>query len=394
MKVLVLGTGLMGSVLVSDLVESSDVSDVVVGDIDEGRLKLLAEHINNDKVSTQQVDVKDQKSLINVMKNVDIVASALPMWAHNVEIAKTAIKQGINFVDLGSLDSIFKLDKAAKDANVNIISSCGFHPGIESILVGYGSKKLDKVEKLNIWGGGIPQKNTPAYNNPIKYKINWHWQFAMPKPERANVKIIKEGKFIEVNKFDPKNLETITFPEPIGECEAYFSSTPFDEINNIGLKDIKEAWYKTLRWPGTTEMWNKLIDLELLSTDLNLKIKGVNITPREFLIELGNKTLQYEKGEGDLAIQRTNVLGEKNGEKAMFTAELIDFYDEEKGETAMARTVSFPCSIVAQMIGRGNIKEKGVIHSAQIGLNTQIAEEFIAELIKRNIQIKYSIQSI
>jgi saccharopine dehydrogenase-like NADP-dependent oxidoreductase len=79
--------------------------------------------------------------------NCDDVASTLPMWKYNTEIAKIAIKQKINYVDVGSIDTIFELNEEAKEADINIISSTGFHPGIVSILIGYGSKKIDKVKK-------------------------------------------------------------------------------------------------------------------------------------------------------------------------------------------------------------------------------------------------------
>jgi hypothetical protein len=50
-----------------------------------------------------------------------------------------------------------------------------------------------------------------------------------------------------MNKYDIKNLETVSFPMPIGKCEAYFNSFPLDEIRILELKEINEAWHKSLR---------------------------------------------------------------------------------------------------------------------------------------------------
>jgi lysine 6-dehydrogenase len=105
------------------------------------------------------------------------------------------------------------------------------------------------------------------------------------------------------------------------------------------------------------------------------------------LIQLGEKTLQYKEGEGDLVVQRIHVIGEKNGEETTHAYEFMDFYDQEKGITAMARTTAYPCSIVTQMIARGKIKEKGVIHVGKIGWYRQLAKSFFSELKKRNIHI-------
>ncbi len=384
MRTLVLGVGKQGSVLVRDLIESRDVSEVVAGDIDIQRLKQCIDKLASEKVRAEKIDVKDHAKLVKLMKEgFNVVANALP-WTYRLDVAKAAIEACVNYVDLGPSPEVFQLNEDAKAAGVTVIPSCGLDPGIDSVLEGYGARKLDKVEKIHMWCGGIPQKNTPAYNNPLRYKITWWWEGTV-STYCGTTKILRDGKIVEVEKL--ASSEIIRFPEPIGRCEAFYSGAPLLLIKHLGLKDVKEAWSKTVRWLGHCEIWRKLIDLGLTRTDLNLKIRECEITPREFLIELGEKTLQYEEGEGDLVVQRVHVIGEKNGEKTTYSYEFMDFYDEENGITAMARTTSYPCSIVTQMIARGEIKEKGVIHAGEIGWHPQLAKSFLSELKKRNIRI-------
>ena len=387
MRMLVLGVGRQGSVLVRDLIESDEVSEVVAGEINIERLKRHVDKLASEKIRTEQIDVTDHAKLVKLMKRgFDVVANALP-WTYSVETAKAAIEARVNYVDLGPSPSVFELDKAAKAAEVTLIPSCGLDPGIDSVLEGYGARKLDKVEKIRMWCGGIPQKKTPAYNNPLRYKIAWWWEGVI-STYCGTAKILREGKIVEVDKLSgPRNPEIIKFSEPVGECEAFYTGAPLLLIKHLNLKDIKEAWSKTVRWPGHCDIWRKLIDLGLTRTDLRLKKGGCEITPREFLIELGEKTLQYEEGEGDLVVQRVHVIGKENEAKTAYAYEFMDFYDEEKGVTAMARTTAYPCSIIAQMIGRGDIKEKGVIHAGKIGWNLQLAETFFSELTKRGIHI-------
>ena len=394
MRILVLGVGKQGSVLVRDLIESDEVSEVVAGDRDIERLKQYVDGLKSEKVRTEQIDVTDHAKLVKLMRrDFDVVANAL-LWKYNVDVAKAAIEVGVNYVDLGPAPNVFHLNEAAKAAEATVIPSCGLDPGINSVLEGYGAKKLDKVEKIHMWCGGIPQKNTPAYNNPLRYKISWWWEGAI-STYCGTAKILRDGKIIEVEKLSgPGNPEIITFPEPVGECEAFYVGAPVLLIEHLDLKDIKEAWSKTVRWPGHCDIWRKLIDLGLTRTDLRLKTKGCEITPREFLIELGEKTLQYEKGEGDLVVQRVRVIGEKNGKKTTYAYEFMDFYDEENDTTAMARTTAYPCSIVAQMIARGYIKEKGVIHAGKIGWNLQLAETFFSELANRGIHINETMTAV
>ena len=394
MRILVLGVGKQGSVLVRDLVESDEVSEVVAGDRDIKRLKQYVNKLKSKKVRAEQIDVTDHAKLVKLMRrDFDVVANAL-LWKYSVNVAKAAIEVGVNYVDLGPSPRIFELDEAAKAAGVTVIPSCGLDPGIDSVLEGYGARKLDKVEGIYMWCGGMPQKNTPAYKNPLRYKISWWWEGVI-STYCGPAKILRDGKIIEVKKLSgPGNPEIITFPESVGECEAFYVGAPLLLIEHLSLKYVKEAWSKTIRWPGHCDIWRKLIDLGLTRTDLRLKIKGCAITPREFLIELGEKSLQYEKGEGDLVVQRVHVIGEKNGEKITYAYEFIDFYDEENDITAMARTTAYPCSIVAQIVARGDIKEKGVIHAGKIGWNLQLAETFFFELAKRGVYINETVTAI
>ena len=382
---LVLGIGKQGSILVRDLIRSSDVSEVVAGDADAKAVQKIMHEMPNEKLQARQIDVTDHKKLLELTKEgFDVVASALP-WRYNIDVAEIATEAKVDYVDLGSPQAIFKLNKAAEAAGITIVPSSGLEPGIDRILQGYGARKLDKVEKLHSWCGGIPQKNTPAYHNPLRYKISWLWERAIAM-SCGTAKILLNGEVIDVEKLaDP---EIFRFPEPIGECEAFYAGAPFLLIKHLGLRDVKEAWSKTVRWPGHCRVWRELIDLGLTRTDLRLRVRECEITPREFLTELGKKTLQYEEGEGDLVVLRVSGIGEKNREKTTHSYELIDFYDEENGIKAMARTTAYPCSIVAQMIARGDIKEKGVIHAGKIGWNRKLAETFFSKLAKRNIHIR------
>jgi len=391
MRILVLGVGKQGSVLVKDLIESNEVSEVVAGDIDIRKLRQHIDKLTSETARAEQIDVTDHTKLVKLMKGgFDVVANALP-WTYSLDAAKAAIEAAVNYVDLGPSPDVFQLHEDAKAAGVTVIPSCGLDPGIDSVLEGYGARKLDKVEKINMWCGGIPQKNTPAYNTPLRYKISWWWEGVI-STYLGTTEILRDGKIVEVEKLAVP--ETIRFSEPIGECEAFYTDAPLLLIKHLGLKDVKEAWSKTVRWPGHCEIWRKLIELGLTRTDLRLKISGCEITPREFLIELGEKTLQYEEGEGDLVVQRVHLTGEKNGEKTTYSYEFMDFYDQEKGITAMARTTSYPCSIVTQMIARGEIKEKGVIHAGKIGWNPQLAKSFFSELKKRNIHIHETVRTL
>ena len=107
-------------------------------------------------------------------------------------------------------------------------------------------------------------------------------------------------------------------------------------------------------------------------------------------LSLGEKYLQYNPGEGDAICQRVIVSGLKDEEPASWVYEFMDFYDPVEDITAMARTTGFPCSIVAQMIAKGEMDMPGVIHPALIGYDERLSELFFEEMARRDIMIMES----
>ena len=71
----------------------------------------------------------------------------------------------------------------------------------------------------------------------------------------------------------------------------------------------------------------------------------------------------------------------KNNRTENLQYQLIDLADPGSGFSAMARTTSFPTSIIGQMITHGIIKEKGVVPHERVVPE----EKFKEELTKRNI---------
>ncbi|MCW8983836.1 MAG: hypothetical protein OQK55_00725, partial [Thermoanaerobaculales bacterium] len=57
--------------------------------------------------------------------------------------------------------------------------------------------------------------------------------------------------------------------------------------------------------------------------------------------------------ERDIVIVRTKAVGKKDGKPAEALVELIDYYDEETGFTAMQRTTGWDGAIVAIMNATG-----------------------------------------
>ncbi len=384
MKVLVLGTGKMGYGLLKDLSAQREVTEIVAADANIEAAKAVVAKVASDKVKgVERIDVTDKKAAVRLFKGFDVVAAGIPRQFCDQAIAAT-IEAGVDWADIAAnFDTIFSQNEAAEKAGVTVVPHIGLDVGTDRVLLGVGSRKLDEVEGLYVACGGFPQKGTPGYYNPINYKISWYWPFAIAG-SLGSCKVLRKGKTVEVQVLsDPTPIE---FPEPLGKLEAFTNSDLMDTVEHLGLKGVKDAYGQTIRWPGHCEMWKKLKDLHLMDKE-PVKVKGVDVSPLDFWEALGNKWLQFGPDEGDAICQRVIVSGKKGGESAAYTYEFMDFGDKKADLSAMARTTAFPCSIVAQMIAKGQMKMPGVIHPAKIGYDEKLSATFFKELAKRDIKI-------
>jgi len=398
MKVLVVGMGRMGRAVLRDLMESDEVTEIVAADINLEQLRQYLDELGEgddrvEKIEPIRIDVTDRHQLRDVLnRGFDVVSDCL-LWTFTPLVTEMCVDAGTSHVDLSSdlsPQEVRELDKTAQDTGATIVPDCGQDPGIDHVVEGYAARKLDKVRQIHMYiADGIPQKGTPAYYTPLRYTAIWTATGIISELS-GKTKILLGGKEVEVDKL--AEPETFIFPQPIGEVEAWYSKYPKTLIETLGLKDVEEAWDKTVRWPGWCETWRKLIALNLTSTE-PVTIKGTNIKPLEFFTQLFEKHLKpdSEAGDRDLVAEKIEVVGEKDGVDMKYSYLMIDFYDEDKGLTAFQRATSYPNSIVTQMIGRGDIKERGVMHCGRIGWNRELAKKFFSELAKRNLIINESV---
>jgi len=384
MKVLVLGVGKMGYGLLKDLDAQPHVEEIVAADINKAQAESAARRVGGDKITVEKLDVTDKGAATGLMRRgFDVVASALPRPFCDAAVS-AAIDAGVGYADVAaSFGTIFSLDEAARDAGVTVVPHIGLDIGIDRVLCGVGARKLDRPMRLKVWCGGFPQKGTPGYENPIRYKISWYWPYAVQTNLRTST-ILRDGETVAIqNLSDPEEIE---FPEPIGRCEAFTSGGLSDVIEHLGLDGVVDAWAKTVRWPGHCEIWGKLKALHLLDEE-PVNVRGVEVKPLDLFLALGEKTLQYGPDEGDAICQRVEVSGIEDGAPSAYIYEFIDFHDFENDVSAMARTTAFPCSIVAQMIANGEFGLTGVVHPVKIGYDEGLSNKFFDELAKRDVNI-------
>ena len=376
MKVLVLGSGLMGRGAAFDLARNDAVKEVIVADRDLKSAEALASEMGS-KVVAEIVDAADRKQLKALFAKVDTVASEVS-YKLNLLHTEVAIATGTHLCDLGGnlkvVEKQLKLHDKAKDAGVTIIPDCGLAPGLANVLARAGIDYLTRTDSVKIRVGGLQQEPRPPLNYSLIFAVEGLInEYIEPCMVLHDGKIAFEDPLI--------GFEQVEFPEPYGKLEAFNTSGGSSTMPLTYEGKVANLDYKTLRYPGHGhKMWclMKLGFMDSKEQDFG----GVKVAPRTVLEKLLEQNLP-PTGK-DVTLLRVTVEGWKGTESRKIEYELVDLYDDEAGLTSMMRTTSFTASTAATMMADGTISEKGVLPPEK----AIPPEPFIEEMKKRGLDIK------
>jgi len=377
MRMLVLGAGLQGSACAYDLLQSPEVAEVRLADINIQHLPSFLAPYSGPRLLPTPLDVRDRDAVLAVMRSSDAVMSAIPYY-FNLDMAKCAIEAGVHFCDLGGNTELVigqkGLDADAQAKGVTVVPDCGLAPGMVNILAEYGIQQLDAVEAVKIFVGGLPQQPEPPLNYQVVYSLEGVLDYYTTKSW-----IIRDGRGQQIEALS--EIEHVEFGEGVGTLEAFHTAGGLSTMAFRYDGKIPTMEYKTLRYPGHAEIMAAIRALGLLDLE-PVDVKGSKVVPRDVFIATAGPRLSHDAP--DLVALRVEVRGSSGGRARRVVFELVDRADEKHGISAMMRTTGYSLSITGQMQARGEVKPAGVRTPDEC----VPAQRYIEELAKRGIRIR------
>jgi lysine 6-dehydrogenase len=398
-KIVLLGYGRMGRVVLDDLLKTADFEQLLVADAAPDFASRFAA-VRDSRVRPAPLNVDDRRALLQLLDGADIVIELLPVRC-TMQVAQAAVEAGAHMVSSVFIidwsvqdaegvkqqqEQLAEVDRKAREKGLTVLKEFGMDPGLDLIIAGHAIRRLDEVKVLYTYGAGFPEHRL-SQSNPLGYKFTWSVVDTMHS-YRIPGRIVVDGEARDVpadGMFEPANYHLLDLEELGGPLECFVNG---DGITLTQLFPQIAASANSMgrficRWPGHAAFWDKMVKCGFNRNE-PVRVNGVDVIPAEFCAALlaSQRQFQYGDGERDVAFIRADARGFNDGKPVRALSQLIDYRDLTSGYTAMQRTVGFTMSIGAQMILNGGISRRGVVEPTQVPY-----EPFVAELRKRQLKI-------
>ncbi|XP_061496112.1 alpha-aminoadipic semialdehyde synthase, mitochondrial isoform X1 [Rhineura floridana] len=409
------------------------------------QLEELTKKYNN--VVPVVVDVtEDEDRLLFMVRKHHLVISLLPYSFHPL-VMKKCIDSKVNLVTASYLTPAMKeLQESVEAAGITVISEMGLDPGLDHMLA---MECIDKAKEVGAvvvsytsFCGGLP---APEHSdNPLRYKFSWSPQGVLLNTVQPAT-YLKNGEIINIPAGGAL-LDSVTVMDffPGLNLEGFPNRDSTKYAEPYGIQSAHTLLRGTLRYRGYSKAIGGFVKLGLINPEpcpmlsatapsikwkeLICKLLGLKQSAKpddlrdavynklnkderqleavEWLGLLGDEPipiadtivgalakhmeakLSYGTGECDMIIMRNEIgIRHPSGHLEDKYINLV-VYGDDKGYSAMAKTVGYPTAIAAKMVLDGEINTKGMVIPLTKNIYGPILERVRAE------GIMYSTQSV
>ncbi|MBI5803524.1 saccharopine dehydrogenase NADP-binding domain-containing protein [Candidatus Pacearchaeota archaeon] len=366
-------TGLQGKIVTKDLVMNG--YSVLICGRDKSRVEDLLKKYSK-KTGFNFIDARSVSQMESVIKKsgANIVVNCVEkIW--NLNVLKACVKARVNSIDLGSDVWMTKkqlaMNSELKRENLIHITGCGSVPGIGNVMLRYTAEKFDTIHTAN---SGYNWKS-----NMKRFVVPFSIQSVIEEfTEKAT--IITDGKLKDVN---PMDSITMCSQKAIGKQNCFNEKHPesYTFYHYFRDKGLKESRTFAGFPKHSYDIIKMLIELGLGSKE-PIDFHGAKIKPIEFLTEVLKK-IKVPSGYKETENLWVDVYGREKGKNKHVKMECVIHTLSGWEDDYTNIDTGMPCSIIAQMIKAGLIKEKGSFSPEGV----VPTEYFFKELAKRKMRV-------
>lgn len=343
-KILVLGGGMVGSVMAADL---SKKYNVTVFDLSDTKVNPLLEVYNFVFQKENIKELIESELFESRIQGFDLIVGAIPGFL-GFEVMKAVLKAKKPMVDISFYaENPFDLNQIAKENSTFAIMDIGVAPGMSNILLAYHSKSMD-IQNFECYVGGLPLER----KLPFQYKapfspIDVIEEYTRPARLKVGGQIVTKPAMSEIEQIDF---------EEIGTLEAFNT----DGLRSLlytfpNIPNMKE---KTLRYPGHIEFILHLQKCGFLNTT-PIQIDGVEIKPITFSSKLLMSEWQLSDKDDEFTVMKIIIEGTEKSTKQWkrYAYSLHHLKDFLTGFSSMATSTGFTATATVDYFLSNNLEK-------------------------------------
>ncbi len=430
-KILIIGSGKSTSYLLKYLLDKSISENlfITVGDLNIDQAKTLTR--NHENAKTIKLDVFDDASRSQAIKDADIIISMLPAHLH-IEVAKDCITYKKHMVTASYVSPEMQaLHDDAVANNLILMNEIGVDPGIDHMsaiqVLDRIRDKGGKIILFESFTGGLVAPESD--NNLWNYKFTWNPRNVVLAGQGGAAKFLQEGayKYIPYHRLFRRTefLEIDNY----GRFEVYANRDSLKYQSVYGLDNVKTLYRGTMRRVGFSRAWNifvtlgmtddsytiddsenmsyrdftnsflpyshsdsvelklrhqlkidqddivwdKLVELDIFNPNKPVGLKKA--TPAQILQKILMDSWTLSNNDKDMIVMYHKFGYELNGKKHQIDANMV-VIGETQTYTAMAKTVGLPVAMATMAILNNKITTPGV----QIPITKEVYQPILKDL--------------
>jgi saccharopine dehydrogenase-like NADP-dependent oxidoreductase len=353
-RVAVVGAaGIIGPAIVATLAECEAVDEIRCLDVNADGARAVAEAHGGGRATGGGLDITDRAAARTAVEGATVLLNTAA-YRINLAAMEVALDAGAHYLDLGGLYHVtrkqLELDARFREAGLLAVLGMGSTPGKTNVMAAHAVERLGgRIDKVVVAAAGR-DPNPPAGPLVAPYAVETILdELSMPTP------VVQGGQDVFLEPLT--DAGTVEFGDPVGPAPTIFTihSEQATFAESFGASEVS---FQLSLNPVFLDKIRLLTDLGLAGTE-PIDVRGTGVVPRQVLIALLAQLPKASPSHEAFGIHRVEVYGE-NG---VAVTECVTRSVERLTFGGGVLSTACPPAIVADMICRGELAQRGVLPS-------------------------------
>ncbi len=348
--------GIIGPAIVATLAEQEAVEEIRCLDVNAEGARAVAEAHGGGKATSGRLDITDRDAAGAAVSGATVLLNTAA-YRINLAAMEVALDAGAHYLDLGGLYHVTReqllLDSRFRVAGLLAVLGMGSTPGKTNVMAAHAVERLGgRIDRVVVAAAGRDPK-PPAGPLVAPYAVETILdELSMPTP------VVRGGKDVFLEPLT--DAGTVEFGDPVGATPTIYTihSEQATFADSFGASEVS---FQLSLNPVFLDKIRLLTDLGLAGTE-PIDVRGGRVVPRHVLLALLAQLPKASPSHEAFGIHRVEVYGDNGTAVTECVTRSVDRLAFGGGVLSTA----CPPAVVADMICRGELAERGVLPSERV----------------------------